>query len=167
MPLLPVIWNRLLACPRGTCLFSCMKTITRIGPSATVSVPWRWSSRSAPTADRILVPAGIGFRGIRAGMFSQCGYTAADRAGGAMSGQVIVVDDEAVIREAVQQWLELSGFSVRTCASAEQALALVDRDFPGVLVSDVRLPGCDGLQLLEQLQGIDRDLPVIMVTGHG
>ena len=84
-----------------------------------------------------------------------------------MSGQVIVVDDEAVIREAVQQWLELSGFSVRTCASAEQALALVDRDFPGVLVSDVRLPGCDGLQLLEQLQGIDRDLPVIMVTGHG
>lgn len=84
-----------------------------------------------------------------------------------MSGQVIVVDDEAAIREAVQQWLELSGFSVRTCATAEQALALVDRDFPGVLVSDVRMPGCDGLQLLERLQAIDRDVPVIMVTGHG
>lgn len=47
-----------------------------------------------------------------------------------MSAQVIVVDDEAAIREAVQQWLELSGFEVRTCASAAEALALVDRDFP-------------------------------------
>jgi two-component system, NtrC family, C4-dicarboxylate transport response regulator DctD len=84
-----------------------------------------------------------------------------------MSGQVIVVDDEAAIREAVQQWLELSGFRVQSCASAEQALALVDRDFPGVLVSDVRMPGRDGLQLLDKLVELDRDLPVILVTGHG
>jgi len=84
-----------------------------------------------------------------------------------MDGQVIFVDDEAAIREAVQQWLELSDFSVRTCASAQQALALLDRDFPGVLVSDVRMPGTDGLQLLEQVLALDRDLPVIMVTGHG
>jgi two-component system C4-dicarboxylate transport response regulator DctD len=84
-----------------------------------------------------------------------------------MNGQVIFVDDEAAIREAVQQWLELSDFSVRTCASAQQALGLLDRDFPGVLVSDVRMPGTDGLQLLEQVLALDRDLPVIMVTGHG
>ena len=84
-----------------------------------------------------------------------------------MNGQVIFVDDEAAIRDAVQQWLELSDFSVRTCASAQQALALLDRDFPGVLVSDVRMPGTDGLQLLEQVLALDRDLPVIMVTGHG
>ncbi|WPC05178.1 sigma-54 dependent transcriptional regulator [Pseudomonas benzenivorans] len=84
-----------------------------------------------------------------------------------MSGQVIVVDDEAAIREAVQQWLELSGFRVQSCASAEQALALVDRDFPGVLVSDVRMPGSDGLQLLDKLVALDRDLPVILITGHG
>ncbi|MGV8842079.1 MAG: sigma-54-dependent transcriptional regulator [Pseudomonas sp.] len=84
-----------------------------------------------------------------------------------MDGQVIFVDDEAAIRDAVQQWLELSDFSVRTCASAQQALELLDRDFPGVLVSDVRMPGTDGLQLLEQVLALDRDLPVIMVTGHG
>ena len=47
-----------------------------------------------------------------------------------MSAQVIVVDDEAAIREAVQQWLELSGFSVRTCASAAEALAAVDGKVP-------------------------------------
>lgn len=84
-----------------------------------------------------------------------------------MSAQVIVVDDEAAIREAVQQWLELSGFTVRTCASAVEALAVVDRDFPGIVVSDVRMPGSDGLQLLDKLLQIDSDLPVILVTGHG
>ncbi|ARS51233.1 sigma-54 dependent transcriptional regulator [Pseudomonas sp. GD04158] len=84
-----------------------------------------------------------------------------------MSAQVIVVDDEAAIREAVQQWLELSGFTVRTCASAAEALAVVDRDFPGIVVSDVRMPGSDGLQLLDKLLQVDADLPVILVTGHG
>lgn len=84
-----------------------------------------------------------------------------------MSAQVIVVDDEAAIREAVQQWLELSGCDVRTCASAAEALALVDRDFPGIVVSDVRMPGSDGLQLLDKLLQVDTDLPVILVTGHG
>ncbi|RMH81866.1 sigma-54-dependent Fis family transcriptional regulator [Pseudomonas sp. AOB-7] len=84
-----------------------------------------------------------------------------------MSAQVIVVDDEAAIREAVQQWLELSGFTVRSCASAAEALALVYRDYPGIVVSDVRMPGSDGLQLLDKLLALDADLPVILVTGHG
>lgn len=84
-----------------------------------------------------------------------------------MSGQVIFIDDEAAIRQAVQQWLELSGFGVRTCASAQQALAMINRDFPGVLISDVRMPDLDGLGLLERLVALDPELPVIMVTGHG
>ncbi|MDG1583150.1 sigma-54 dependent transcriptional regulator [Pseudomonas sp. GOM6] len=84
-----------------------------------------------------------------------------------MNGQVIFVDDEAAIREAVQQWLELSGLEVCTCESAAAALALVEADFAGVVVSDVRMPGTDGLQLLDALLQRDRDLPVIMVTGHG
>ncbi len=84
-----------------------------------------------------------------------------------MTGQVIVVDDEQAIREAVQQWLELSGLRVQSCANAAQALALVDRDFAGIVVSDVRMPGTDGLQLLDSLLELDRDLPVILVTGHG
>ncbi|SEJ61004.1 two-component system, NtrC family, C4-dicarboxylate transport response regulator DctD [Pseudomonas linyingensis] len=81
--------------------------------------------------------------------------------------QIIFIDDEAPIREAVQQWLELSDISVRTCARAEEALALLTPDFAGVVVSDVRMPGMDGLALLERLQALDAELPVIMVTGHG
>ena len=57
-----------------------------------------------------------------------------------MSGQVIFIDDEAAIRQAVQQWLELSGFQVRTFSRAREALTALDRDFPGVLISDVRMP---------------------------
>ena len=84
-----------------------------------------------------------------------------------MTGHVIVVDDEAAIREAVQQWLELSGFRVHSCATAQAALALVDRDYPGIIISDVRMPGTDGLQLLDSVLERDRDLPVILITGHG
>ena len=84
-----------------------------------------------------------------------------------MSQTVLFVDDEAAIRDAVQQWLQLSGFDVRLCGSADECLKSLARELPGVVISDVRMPGTDGLALLERLQQIDRDLPVIMVTGHG
>ncbi|WP_371231939.1 sigma-54-dependent transcriptional regulator [Pseudomonas sp. QE6] len=84
-----------------------------------------------------------------------------------MSQTILFVDDEAAIREAVQQWLQLSGFEVRLCSSADECLKSVARELPDVIISDVRMPGTDGLALLERLQQLDRDLPVIMVTGHG
>jgi CheY-like chemotaxis protein len=103
--------------------------------------------------------------GLQVGL-GGAGYTGCRPAGVNMQ-QIIFIDDEAPIREAVQQWLELSGLSVRTCARAGEALALLDADFAGVVVSDVRMPGMDGLALLERLQALDAELPVIMVTGHG
>uniref|UniRef100_A0A7C1X536 Sigma-54-dependent Fis family transcriptional regulator n=1 Tax=Pseudomonas graminis TaxID=158627 RepID=A0A7C1X536_9PSED len=84
-----------------------------------------------------------------------------------MLNSVIVVDDEAPIREAVEQWLTLSGFEVRLFSRAEECLAQVPEHFPGVILSDVRMPGMGGLQLLAELQRRDRDLPVILLTGHG
>ncbi|MCY1269245.1 C4-dicarboxylate transport transcriptional regulatory protein DctD [compost metagenome] len=80
---------------------------------------------------------------------------------------VMVIDDEASIREAVQQWLELSGFEVQPFASAEDGLKKLGRDFPGVVLSDVRMPGMDGFGLLQRAQQLDRELPVILLTGHG
>jgi two-component system C4-dicarboxylate transport response regulator DctD len=79
----------------------------------------------------------------------------------------MVVDDEASIRTAVEQWLSLSGFSVQLFSRAEDCLNQLPEHFPGVILSDVRMPGMDGLALLEQLQTRDADLPVILLTGHG
>ncbi|MBF8779657.1 sigma-54-dependent transcriptional regulator [Pseudomonas fulva] len=84
-----------------------------------------------------------------------------------MLNSVIVVDDEASIRTAVEQWLSLSGFQVRLFARAEDCLSALPEHYPGVVISDVRMPGMDGLQLLERLHASDPDLPVILLTGHG
>ncbi len=84
-----------------------------------------------------------------------------------MLNSVIVVDDEAPIREAVEQWLTLSGFSVQLYSRAQDCLANLPEHFPGVILSDVRMPGMSGLALLAQLQLQDADLPVILLTGHG
>jgi len=84
-----------------------------------------------------------------------------------MLNSVIVVDDEASIRTAVEQWLSLSGFSVQLFSRAEDCLAQLPEHFPGVILTDVRMPGMGGLELLEQLQARDSDLPVILLTGHG
>jgi two-component system C4-dicarboxylate transport response regulator DctD len=84
-----------------------------------------------------------------------------------MLNSVIVVDDEAPIREAVQQWLSLSGFEVQLFSRAEDCLRQLPEHFPGVILSDVRMPGMGGLELLGQLRARDADLPVILLTGHG
>ncbi|MBD8602200.1 MULTISPECIES: sigma-54-dependent transcriptional regulator [unclassified Pseudomonas] len=84
-----------------------------------------------------------------------------------MSNQVMVIDDEASIRDAVEQWLGLSGFSVQRFSQAEDCLAQLPADFAGVILSDVRMPGMGGLALLAQVQARDPELPVILLTGHG
>lgn len=84
-----------------------------------------------------------------------------------MLNAVIVVDDEASIRTAVEQWLSLSGFDVQLFSRAEECLAHLPRDFAGVILSDVRMPGLSGLELLAEVQRRDADLPVILLTGHG
>jgi two-component system C4-dicarboxylate transport response regulator DctD len=80
---------------------------------------------------------------------------------------VLFIDDEKHIRIANRQTLELAGFEVQCFASAEQALPHIALDWPGVVVCDIRLPGMDGLELRERVHRIDRDLPVILITGHG
>lgn len=84
-----------------------------------------------------------------------------------MLNSVIVIDDEAPIREAVEQWLTLSGFDVQVHARAEDCLAQLPENFPGVVMSDVRMPGMNGMELLARVRALDADLPVILLTGHG
>lgn len=84
-----------------------------------------------------------------------------------MSGQVLLVEDDIDLRAATAQTLELAGFDVETFDSARPALKCLSAAFDGVLVTDVRMPGMDGLALFERVLEVDRDIPVLLVTGHG
>ncbi|MFT4706293.1 MAG: DNA-binding NtrC family response regulator [Yoonia sp.] len=81
--------------------------------------------------------------------------------------KIAIVDDEKDMRQSISQWLALSGFDTETFASAEDALKGLGNDFPGIVVSDIKMPGMDGMQFLRKLKGVDSSLPVIMITGHG
>ncbi len=81
--------------------------------------------------------------------------------------KIAIVDDEKDMRQSISQWLALSGFDTETFASAEDALKGLGADYPGIVVSDIKMPGMDGMQLLKKLKGVDSTLPVIMITGHG
>ncbi len=81
--------------------------------------------------------------------------------------KVAIIDDEQDMRQSISQWLALSGFDTETFASAEDALKGIGSDYPGVVVSDIRMPGMDGMALLKRLMSLDSGLPVIMITGHG
>ncbi len=81
--------------------------------------------------------------------------------------KIAIVDDEKDMRQSISQWLALSGFDTETFASAEDALKSLSPDYPGIVVSDIKMPGMDGMQFLRKLKGVDSTLPVIMITGHG
>lgn len=81
--------------------------------------------------------------------------------------QVIFIDDEQDVREAGRQTLELDDYAVTCFATAEAALNALGDDFPGIVVSDVRLPDLDGLRLMAAARERDPDLPVVLITGHG
>ena len=81
--------------------------------------------------------------------------------------QVILIDDDPHLRQALFQTLDLAGLNVLPLAEANGLAERIGRDWPGVVVSDIRMPGMDGLELLAQLHGQDPELPVLLITGHG
>lgn len=83
------------------------------------------------------------------------------------NANVFLIDDDAQLRKAMHQTLDLAGFEARAFDRAEAALAVTDAEFPGVIVTDIRMPGVDGLQLFERIRALDADIPVILMTGHG
>ena len=81
--------------------------------------------------------------------------------------RVVFIDDDAELRRANSQTLKLHGFQVEAHASARAALPVLTRAFDGVVVTDIRMPDMDGLQLFQRLRDLDAEIPVILITGHG
>ncbi len=84
-----------------------------------------------------------------------------------MKPQVLLVDDDAAVRDAVAQTLELADLEALAVASFVAAKDQIKQEFQGVIVSDIRMPGRDGFHLLDYAKGQDPDLPVILLTGEG
>lgn len=81
--------------------------------------------------------------------------------------KVVLVDDDRSIRASTAESLQLAGFDVTAYSHGERALAAMGDGFTGVVVSDIKLPGMDGLELLRRLKALDSHLPVILITGQG
>ncbi|MFC6687192.1 sigma-54-dependent transcriptional regulator [Jhaorihella thermophila] len=84
-----------------------------------------------------------------------------------MTDPVLLVDDDIEVREALAQTLELADLRPIAVGSFVAAKDHITRDFPGVILSDIRMPGRDGFHLLAHAREVDEDLPVILLTGEG
>ena len=82
------------------------------------------------------------------------------------SQTIFFVDDDASLRAANVQTLDLAGLAVEAFADAASVLPHIARDFPGIVVTDIRMPGMDGLELRAAIHAIDPDIPVVLITGH-
>jgi two-component system response regulator FlrC len=80
---------------------------------------------------------------------------------------VLVVEDDADLREAIADTLSLAGYSAIPAADAEQALAWLERGNPGLVLSDVQMPGMDGHSLLRSLKARRPEIPVVLMTAYG
>lgn len=81
--------------------------------------------------------------------------------------RILVVDDEPMMREVLVRYLNLKGFSTTEAQNGEQALNLFqDRPFD-LIISDLRMPGMDGLKLLHAVKGINPRVPIVFISGYG
>jgi len=80
--------------------------------------------------------------------------------------KVLVVDDEAVIREGVRRILENSGFMVETCASGRLALEMIQEKSYQLVITDLKMPGMGGMEVLKTIKILQPEVPVIIITGY-
>ena len=81
--------------------------------------------------------------------------------------KVLLVDDEVEFVSALSERLHLRNYDVRTANNALEALALIYKEPPDVVILDLRIPGMDGIEILKTIKKFDAAIEVIMLTGHG
>ena len=81
--------------------------------------------------------------------------------------RILVIDDEAAIRDSLRMTLEYEGYEFMGAATGQEGLALAEREAPDLVLLDVKMPGMDGLEVLDRLHAMNETLPVVVVSGHG
>lgn len=81
--------------------------------------------------------------------------------------KILIIDDDAYMRSALSDLLMSEGYEAFTTGNGKLALKEISSHAPDLVLLDVRLPGTDGITILEKIKEIDKDLLIIMITGHG
>src|SRR5207302_739989 len=81
--------------------------------------------------------------------------------------RILVIDDEAAIRDSLKMTLEYEGYEFVGAATGQEGLALAEREAPDLVLLDVKMPGMDGLEVLDRLRAMSETLPVVVISGHG
>jgi len=84
-----------------------------------------------------------------------------------MKSRILVIDDEAGIRDSMRRTLEYQGYQFIGASSGQEGIALIERDPPDLVFLDIKMPGMDGLDVLDRIKAAHPELPVVMVSGHG
>ena len=84
-----------------------------------------------------------------------------------MAKRVLLVDDEAGIRKVLKIYLQDLGYKVVTADNGKKAAKIIDGEFFDIVLTDIRMPGMDGISLLKHIKKNSPDTEVIMITGHG
>lgn len=82
-------------------------------------------------------------------------------------GRILLVDDDRDLLKAATDWLSISGFSITAFHRPEEAFSAMASVEPDVIVTDIRMPGIDGMTLLNSIVRKNRDVPVVLITAHG
>jgi len=80
---------------------------------------------------------------------------------------IFLIDDEESMRLSISQWLSLANHQVECFSDAASALNRLTAEFAGVIVSDIRMPEMDGMELLQAVMQVDKEIPVLLITAHG
>jgi two-component system, NtrC family, nitrogen regulation response regulator NtrX len=84
-----------------------------------------------------------------------------------MKPRILVIDDESAIRDSLKMILEYEGYDVLLAATGEEGIAQAEREAPDLVFLDVKMPGMDGLEVLQRLRHIVEVTPIVVISGHG
>jgi heterodisulfide reductase subunit A len=79
---------------------------------------------------------------------------------------ILVVDDEAIVRESIRDWLKDAGYQVSVAESGEEALKMIQKQDFGVMILDLRLPGINGIDVLKKAKTLKPDIKSIVITAY-
>jgi len=82
-------------------------------------------------------------------------------------GKILVIDDEKATLSMFRLFLDAYGYTVYTAENGTEGLAIFQKEKPEIVLTDIKMPGIDGLAILRQIKAIDPNAAVIVITGHG